>query len=107
MDENKVLSEMGARITKQRKIMQLTQEDLAGLMEVSPQMISNLEQGKKGIRTENLIKLCSVLKVSADYLLFGMPVNNAFYYIADTLPDLSPEEIKIIKTIIKYMKKNH
>ena len=52
MDENKVLSEMGARITKQRKIMQLTQEDLAGLMEVSPQMISNLEQGKKGIRTE-------------------------------------------------------
>ena len=36
MSENKMLSEMGARITKQRKIMQLTQEDLADLMGVSP-----------------------------------------------------------------------
>lgn len=107
MSENKLLSEMGSRITKQRKIMQLTQEDLAGLMGVSPQMISNLEQGKKGIRTENFVKLCSVLKVSADYLLFGMPTNNAFYYISDKLSDLTPEEIKIIKTIIKYMEKNH
>lgn len=107
MSENKMLSEMGARITKQRKIMQLTQEDLADLMGVSPQMISNLEQGKKGIRTENLVKLCSVLKVSADYLLFGMSSNNSLYYIAEKLPDLTPEELKIVKAIVKYMDKNH
>ena len=49
----------------------MTQESLAERMDVSLQMISNLELGKKAIRPENMVKLRRALGVSADYILFG------------------------------------
>ncbi|MBR6739372.1 MAG: helix-turn-helix transcriptional regulator, partial [Oscillospiraceae bacterium] len=52
---------MGERISKRRKQLGFTQEQLAAGMDVSTQMISYVEQGRKAIRPENLIKLCSVL----------------------------------------------
>ena len=72
MGDDKLLKEIGARINARRKELGLTQEMLAEQMEVSVQMISNLELGKKAIRPENLVKLCNVLRVSADYILRGV-----------------------------------
>ena len=69
MGDEKLLKEIGARIHARRKELGLTQEALADRMEVSIQMISNLELGKKAIRPENLVKLCNALNVSADYIL--------------------------------------
>ncbi len=71
MGDEKLLKEMGARISGRRKELNLTQEALAEKMDVSIQMISNLELGKKAIRPENLIKVCDALGVSADYILRG------------------------------------
>ena len=71
MGDEKLLKEIGARIHARRKELGLTQEALADRMEVSIQMISNLELGKKAIRPENIVKLCNVLNVSADYILRG------------------------------------
>ena len=74
MGDEKILKDIGYRINKRRKELNLTQEALAEKMDVSIQMISNLELGKKAIRPENLIKLCNCLNVSSDYILMG--VNN-------------------------------
>ncbi len=71
MGDERLLKEIGLRIHEHRKALALTQEELAERMEVSIQMISNLELGKKAIRPENLVKLCDVLNVSADYILRG------------------------------------
>ena len=71
MGAKNLLVEMGARINGKRRGMKMTQEQLAEKMDVSVQMISNLELGKKAIRPENLVKLCGILNVSADYLLTG------------------------------------
>ena len=71
LGDEKLLKSIGARIHTRRKELGLTQENLAECMEVSIQMISNLELGKKAIRPENLIKLCNALNVSADYILRG------------------------------------
>lgn len=71
MNSESILIEMGARIHSKRKQLGITQEQLAEKMEVSIQMISNLELGKKAIRPENLLKLCDTLNVSADYILRG------------------------------------
>ncbi len=49
----------------------MTQERLAETMDVSIQMISNLELGKKAVRPENLVKLSTALGVSIDYILKG------------------------------------
>ena len=72
MGDERLLKEIGGRINARRKELGLTQEMLAERMEVSVQMISNLELGKKAIRPENLVKLCDVLNVSADYVLRGL-----------------------------------
>ena len=71
MGDEKLLKEIGARIHARRKELGLTQEELAERMEVSIQMISNVELGKKAIRPENLVKLCNALNTSADYILRG------------------------------------
>lgn len=62
---------IGERIRNRRKQLHLTQENLAELIDVTPQMISTAENGTKGIRPENVIKLSKALNVSCDYLLTG------------------------------------
>lgn len=71
MDNTNILKEMGNRIKKRRIELGITQEQLAEKMDVSIQMISNLELGKKAIRPENLVKVCDALNTDADYLLRG------------------------------------
>ncbi len=71
MANESFLKDMGTRINLRRKELHITQETLAEKMDVSIQMISNLELGKKAIRPENLSKLCDILDVSADYILSG------------------------------------
>ena len=71
MVDKKLLEDMGRRIKITRKKLRMTQEELAEKMDVSIQMISNLELGKKAIRPENVVKLCDALNVSADYIFTG------------------------------------
>lgn len=71
MEKDDVLKGIGQRISRRRRQLRMTQEELAARMDVSTQMISYAEQGRKAIRPENLIKLCAELEVSADYILTG------------------------------------
>ena len=104
MSESVFLKEMGKRIMVCRKSLRLTQEALAESIDVSTQMISNLELGKKAIRPENLAKICKVLGVSADYILTGANTpKNDINTISDNLMELSTDELTIIKNLIEYM----
>lgn len=69
MDE--LLHQMGERIISRRKQLRLTQEELAEAAGVTPQTISTAELGKKALRPANIIKICSALDISPDYLLLG------------------------------------
>ena len=55
------LKEVGERICERRKNLGYTQEQLAERMDVSIQMISNLERGNKAIKIDNLLKLSKIL----------------------------------------------
>ena len=106
-DNNKdnLLIKMGKRIAARRKTLKMTQEEFADRLGVSVPMVSNLEQGKKAIRPENLVKVCEELGLSADYLLTGKTVTSgdASCMIAE-IESLDVEEICILRTIAKYMK---
>ena len=65
------LKAIGKRILEKRKQLNLTQEQLAEQMDVSIQMVSNLERGNKAIKIDNLIKISQILGVSTDYILTG------------------------------------
>ena len=62
---------IGDRIQDARNAKGWKQPELAERMGVSTQTIVNIETGAKGTRLANFIKLCEILEVSADYILFG------------------------------------
>ena len=100
------LKEIGTRIQHCRKQQGLTQEELAERMNVSIQMVSNLERGNKSIRIENLINLCHILNVSADYILTGKECSADLTALADNISRLAHKEQKMIALLVEYYLSN-
>ena len=103
--DTEFLKEMGKRIMVRRKSLRMTQEELAEELGVSTQMISNLELGKKAIRPENLAKVCSVLNLSADFILTGANTQSPVDEVAEKLIQLTAEELQMVSDMIDYMNK--
>lgn len=62
---------MYMRIRKAREDLGYTREKFAEKLEVSVSYLAELERGRTGISVKMLIKVCNVLGLSADYVLFG------------------------------------
>lgn len=97
---NNLLEQMGKRILDRRKQMRLTQEELAERAGVTSQMISTAELGKKAMRPENIIKICSVLEISTDYLLLGNVTENDISLLVDKISGLTPAQYRHLEDII-------
>ncbi len=106
MENKQLLKEIGERVNLRRKVLGYTQEQLAEKINVSVQMISNLELGKKAIRPENIIKICDTLEISTDYLLTGSDSNRKISVIMHKLNSLSPESLNLIEQLVDLLSKN-
>lgn len=62
---------MYMRIRKAREDLGYTREKFAEKLDVSVSYLAELERGRTGISVKMLIKVCKVLGLSADYVLFG------------------------------------
>lgn len=100
MADTRLLIEIGRRIRLRRKQLEYTQEKLAELMDVSVQMISNLEQGKKAIRPENLVKLCFFLSIDADYILTGKRAHAVHDEVWEKYASLPQEKKMLIEQLM-------
>ena len=98
MDE--LLHQMGERIISRRKQLRLTQEELAEAAGVTPQTISTAELGKKALRPANIIKSCSALDISPDYLLLGRISNEDTSILNQKVSRLSPEQYRHLEDIV-------
>ena len=101
MGNEQILRDMGMRVCSRRKELHLTQEQVAERMDVSLQMVSNLELGKKAIRPENLLRLSQVLDISVDYILSGRYSERETLDISEKFLKLSPEHQRIIRQLIE------
>lgn len=100
MAQELFLIKMGQRISRRRNELKMTQAQLAEKMDVSVQMISNLESGKKAIRPENLAKLCYALAVSADYVLTGKELSYPYEELITKIMVLPQERLRLVSEII-------
>ena len=100
--DNYILEEIGKRISERRKLMRLTQEQLAEQMDVSIQMISNLERGVKAIRIDNLIRLSQTLNISTDYILTGKQTTDDLVTLANQISQLEESQRKMIEVLVAY-----
>lgn len=96
------LKAIGSRISTRRKQLNYTQEQIAEKMDVSIQMVSNLERGNKAIKIENLLKISSILDVSTDYILTGKRTGNDVDALSQQLAQLSEKDFEMINMLIKY-----
>ena len=94
---------VGQRIKAAREKKNLTQEDLAALVEISPTHVSVIERGTKIPRMDTFVAIANVLEVSADSLLVDV-VDHATEGVAselsaaiDNLPH--DEKMRILKVL--------
>ncbi|NBI09327.1 XRE family transcriptional regulator [Colidextribacter sp. OB.20] len=104
MKEKKQLNiEIGAHIQAAREAAGLTQERFAELLPMAPQNVSAVERGAVGISLKTLVRICEVLSVSGDTLLFGRTEENDADWIAARLKRLPPLKFKIACDMINTM----
>ena len=85
---------IGRRIKAAREKRQLTQEQLAELVDLSTMHVSVIERGVKLPKLETLINIANVLDVSADVLLQDVINNRAEIFSSEvsTLMNKLPQE---------------
>ena len=67
-------AQIGAKIREARKKQGISQERLAELADISPAFVGHIERGTRIMSLETFIKICRVMDLSPDYLLFdSMP----------------------------------
>ena len=101
MQEKKDMNiEIGRRIKCARETAGLTQERFAELVGMGTKNISAIERGVVGISIQSLTKICDVLSVSSDSLLFDNCKNADVNRLTSKLEGLSEKQFEIVKNII-------
>ena len=95
-----LLDQIGKRILERRKQLRLTQEEVADRAGVTAQTISTAELGKKALRPENIIKICSALDISTDYLLLGTINERDKSILSMKVSELTPAQYRHLEDII-------
>ena len=98
------LQVVGQRIKMAREAKNLSQEDLAALVDLSPTHISVIERGVKTTKLDTFVAIANALEVSADALLVDvvehsvLGVTNELY---DKIAGLPKKEQKRILNIVR------
>ena len=96
--------ELGRRIAKRRKQSNMRQNILAEAVGISNNYLSGIECGKEKPSLEIIVRICSALQVTPDYLLMGaMYANNVPQNITDGLRLCTEEDIALLGTIVQAM----
>lgn len=92
--------QIGLRVKQAREAAGLTQERLSELMDVTAQYLSGVERGAVGLSVPVLIRLCSILLVSSDFILAGDTEYSDVTRITSRLSRLPPEHIHNVEDIL-------
>ena len=99
---------VGQRIKSAREAKNLSQEDLAALVDLSPTHISVIERGVKVTKLDTFVAIANALEVSADSLLIDVVehsvsgVTNELYGMISGLPN--KEQRRIINAVQAFIK---
>lgn len=92
---------VGNHIQLVREEAGYTQDTLSELLDITPNHLSAIERGVSGISLETLQRLCLLLGVSADRILFSLDAQEQeALAIARRITDLKPENRKQIQDLL-------
>ena len=92
---------IGQRIRNQREFLGYTREQFAELIDKTPKFCSDIELGAKGMSLQTLNQICGKLKLSADYILYGVSHNIENNSINKMLSSCPENKYKYAEQILK------
>lgn len=98
-------TEIGNRIREIREEKGISREFLAENSEISTKFLYEIENGKKGLSAETLLKISSSLDCSCDYLLTG--IKNPYRKSNEVFNAINKFDSKQQKRIAKLLKLLH
>lgn len=87
--------EMGKRIKQKRKELNLTQEKLSEMLEISPTYISEIERGTGISSLATITKIANVLNLDLDYLILGISNTNIDKTFSNLLERIPKKDQKL------------
>ena len=92
---------LGDKLHKLRLEFNMSQKEVAGIINTSPSIISNYESGERTPRVENLMALANLYHCSTDYLL-GFQTNENDNTLDVSM--LSGEQKALLQKLLATMK---
>ena len=95
---------IGERIRKQRKLLNLTQQQLAEKSDLSDTNISHIERGATKLSLPSLISIANALDTTTDYLLMDVVNNSEIMFkkeFSELLKNCSVSDYKLLYNICK------
>ena len=93
---------LGQRIRQQRKLMKMTQEELASVSDVSTSYIGHIERGIKRCSLETLICICNSLQIAPNSLL----QDSLDQALIQSNLDLSPASLALLDDIVHVLEEH-
>ena len=87
--------EIGKRIKIKRKELNLTQEKLSEIIDVSPSYISEIERGSSICSLATITNIALTLNTSLDYLVLCITTNNADETFKEILKNIPAQNQKL------------
>lgn len=101
MSEKKEIDVLvGSNIKHERTRAGYTQEKFSELIGVGTKSLSAIERGQVGVSLTTLLRICKVLSISSNSLLFEKTPKNDVQAITEKLERLTPEQFAIINDIL-------
>lgn len=101
MREKKEINvQVGRQVKLAREEAQLTQEQLAERVDVSPQYVSDLERGVVGVSLAILKNICVTLGVSCDRILFSKATDFDFSLLEAKCHALSRDQFLLLSDMV-------
>lgn len=92
---------VGRRVRRQREKMGLTRDQFAEQINISPQFLAEIENGKKGMSAETLYKICERTYASTDYILMGRQITADMNTpAAELLSKIPPRYSEIVEDVL-------
>ena len=99
-DKKEINIQIGNKIKAARERAGLTQQEFGELVSLGTKNVSDKERGVAGITVSTLKRICEKLSISSDFILFGDNEKNDVAYLSEKLKRLTPEQFKIIETLL-------
>lgn len=106
MDDRKELNvRIGANIKREREKAGFTQDQFSELLGIGSKSLSSIERGVVGVSLATLMKICDILHISANMLLYEQTQENHLESMTLQLKMLSAEQFQIAANVMKNLMK--